>query len=99
MRRLLACKGNFARIFHAASLMVEASMLIDFTVNNFRSIRDAITLSSVAQARKSPQTLPPSRRNIKPDHKIAPTFSVEGRDIELLPVIGIFGANASGKSN
>lgn len=75
-------------------------MLIDFTVENYRSIKEPVTLTTVAQSRKSAATGKESkRRNIVPDHQIAPTFAVEGRNIELLPVIGIFGANASGKSN
>ncbi len=75
-------------------------MLIDFTVENYRSIKEPVTLTTVAQSRKSAAVGNESkRRNIIPDHQIAPTFTVEGRNIELLPVIGIFGANASGKSN
>jgi len=75
-------------------------MLIDFTVENYRSIKEPVTLTTVAQSRKSTATSKESkRRNIIPDNQIAPTFTVEGRNIELLPVIGIFGANASGKSN
>lgn len=75
-------------------------MLIDFTVENYRSIKEPVTLTTVAQSRKSAAVGKESkRRNIIPDNQIAPTFTVEGRNIELLPVIGIFGANASGKSN
>ena len=33
------------------------------------------------------------------DEKTAPAFAFAGRDFALLPVLGIFGANASGKSN
>ncbi len=75
-------------------------MLIDFTVENYRSIKEPVTLTTIAQSRKSAAIGKESkRRNIIPDNQIAPTFTVEGRNIELLPVIGIFGANASGKSN
>lgn len=75
-------------------------MLIDFTVENYRSIKEPVTLSAVAQSRNIGRSISgSSRRYVKPDIEIAPTFFVEGRDIELLPVIGIFGANASGKTN
>jgi uncharacterized protein len=75
-------------------------MLIDFTVENYRSIKGPVTLSAVAQGRKA-GTAPKrkGRPRIKPDHEIAPGYPVEGWDFELLPVLAIFGANASGKSN
>ncbi len=65
------------------------AMLIDFTVENFRSLKDAATLSAVAQTGRAAEA----------DEKTAPALAVAGRDFELLPVLGIFGANASGKSN
>ncbi len=76
-------------------------MLIDFTVENFRSIKEPITLSAIAHSSREVEGLESSatRRHIKADSSIAPTFPVEGRGLELLPVLGIFGANASGKSN
>ena len=64
-------------------------MLIDFTVENFRSIREPITLSAIAQTHKRNQS----------DNKITKPVSFPKRKLELLPVLGIFGANASGKSN
>lgn len=64
-------------------------MLIDFTVENFRSLKDAATLSAVAQTGRAAMA----------DEKTAPALTVAGRDFELLSVLGIFGANASGKSN
>jgi uncharacterized protein len=75
-------------------------MLIDFTVENYRSIKGPVTLSAVAQGRKA-GTAPKGkgRPRIKPDHEIAPGYPVEGWGFELLPVLAIFGANASGKSN
>jgi uncharacterized protein len=75
-------------------------MLIDFTVENYRSIKGPVTLSAVAQGRKA-GTAPKGkgRARIKPDHEIAPGYPVEGWGFELLPVLAIFGANASGKSN
>lgn len=75
-------------------------MLIDFTIENYRSIRSAVTLSLVAQAgRKKDVAEKPRQRVKKRDSEIAPSFEVEGRGIELLPTVSIFGANASGKSN
>jgi AAA15 family ATPase/GTPase len=75
-------------------------MLIDFTVENYRSIKGPVTLSAVAQGRKAGTALKgKGRARIKPDHEIAPGYPVEGWGFELLPVLAIFGANASGKSN
>ena len=75
-------------------------MLIDFTAENYRSIKEPVTLSAVAHGR--PALRPASgsgRRYVKPDDEIAPTSPLAGRNIELLPLLGIFGANASGKTN
>jgi AAA15 family ATPase/GTPase len=75
-------------------------MLIDFTVENYRSIKEPVTLSFVAQRGRSVKTANGAeRRNVKPDTQIAQVLSIEGRGIDLLPAVGIFGANASGKSN
>ncbi len=74
-------------------------MLIDFTVENFRSIKEPVTLSAVAQKTKTVPAGKNSTRYITPDDEIAPPVAVEGWNFELLPVLGIFGANASGKSN
>ncbi|MEH2465467.1 AAA family ATPase [Nostoc sp.] len=75
-------------------------MLVDFTVENYRSIKEPVTLSAVAQKQSDRQTSQNSKRKrVKSDHEIAPGYHVEGWDIELLPVLAIFGANASGKSN
>ncbi|MBD2318608.1 AAA family ATPase [Phormidium tenue] len=75
-------------------------MLLDFTVENFRSIKGAETLSAVAANKsKSKANNSESRRRVKSDDEIAQPFHVEGWDIDVLPVIAIFGANASGKSN
>ena len=76
-------------------------MLIDFTVENFRSLKDAATLSAVAQTGRVTEQgqYTEGRDYIKSDQEIAPAFPIAGRDFELLPVLGIFGANASGKSN
>ncbi len=60
-------------------------MLLEFRVENFRSLRDEQALSVVA-ARIGDESDPRLR-------------SVEGRKEKILPVVGIYGANASGKSN
>ena len=64
-------------------------MIIDFTVSNYRSIREAVTLSFVTQ----------KGRGKSPDEEVCAGYAVSGRDFKLLPVIGLYGANASGKSN
>lgn len=64
-------------------------MLIDFTVENFRSIKEPVTLSALAQTHKKNTS----------DDNITKPFSYPKRKLEILPVLGIFGANASGKSN
>ncbi len=75
-------------------------MFLDFTVENFRSIKGAETLSAVAASKsKAKPSNSESGRRIKSDDEIAQPFHVEGWDIDVLPVIAIFGANASGKSN
>jgi AAA15 family ATPase/GTPase len=75
-------------------------MLLDFTVENFRSIKGAETLSAVAASKsKGKPSNSESRRRVKSDDEIAQPFHIEGWDIDVLPVIAIFGANASGKSN
>nr|MCM0589919.1 ATP-binding protein [Gloeotrichia echinulata DEX184] len=75
-------------------------MLVDFTVENYRSIKEPVTLSAVAQKQSDRQTSQNSKRKrVKSNHEIAPGYHVEGWNIELLPVLAIFGANASGKSN
>jgi AAA15 family ATPase/GTPase len=75
-------------------------MLVDFTVENYRSIKEPVTLSAVAQKQSARKTSATSKRKgIKSNHEIAPGYHVEGWDMEILPVLAIFGANASGKSN
>lgn len=75
-------------------------MLVDFTVENYRSIKEPVTLSAVAQKQSTRKTSATSKRKgVKSDHEIAPGYHVEGWDMEILPVLAIFGANASGKSN
>ncbi len=60
-------------------------MLIDFTVCNFRSIKEAVTLSLLAT-------------NIR-EHSGNVALSKREKSIKLLKVGGVYGANASGKSN
>ncbi len=75
-------------------------MLLDFTVENFRSIKGRETLSAVSASKsKSKPSNSESRRRVKSNDEIAQPFHIEGWDIDVLPVIAIFGANASGKSN
>lgn len=76
-------------------------MLIDFTVENYRSVKEPVILSAIAQPSRGVGSSADNtnRRHIKPDSEIAPAYPVVGRGFELLPVLGIFGANASGKSN
>lgn len=60
-------------------------MLVDFTVRNFRSIKDEQTLSMVVS---------PGRNDSKDN-----IIELEGEKFNLLPSAFIYGANASGKSN
>ncbi len=75
------------------------AMLIDFTVENFRSFKAPVTLSMVEHRGAGATRQGKGRRTLKPDSEIAPASQVEGRNFALLPAVGIFGANASGKSN
>jgi uncharacterized protein len=72
--------------------------LLEFTVENYRSIKEPVTLSAVAQKSRK-KANEKKRDRFKSDEEICPGFPVEGWDIKLLPVMAIFGANASGKSN
>src|ERR1700722_4564448 len=74
-------------------------MLIDFTVENYRSINEPVTLSAVATPSRKVAVSEERRRHTKSDSEIAEPFEVTGRGFSVLPVLGIFGANASGKSN
>jgi uncharacterized protein len=74
-------------------------MLLEFTVENYRSIKEPVTLSAVAQKAPKRKSSAKTKRGVKSDAEICPGFPVEGWDMALLPVMAIFGANASGKSN
>lgn len=63
-------------------------MLIEFSVTNFKSIRDRQTLSLVA-----------SKSNELADTQPFDAPVSGGGDIKLLPSTAIYGANAAGKSN
>lgn len=66
---------------------VDASILLSFRAENVRSFRDGLELSLLATAlaeKGVPHSVP---------------WREDGRPIEVLPAAGIFGANASGKSN
>ena len=59
-------------------------MLIEFSVANYKSIKDKVTLSMVASSEKEhPENI----------------FEVKDKKIKLLKSVAIYGANASGKSN
>ncbi len=60
-------------------------MLIDFTVCNFRSIKEPLTLSLLATKIR--------------EHSGNVARSKREKSIKLLKVAGVYGANASGKSN
>jgi AAA15 family ATPase/GTPase len=60
-------------------------MLIEFSVSNFRSIKEEQTLSMIADS--------PTRKN---DNTFVP---IAGNKLRLLNSAAIYGANASGKSN
>ena len=60
-------------------------MLIEFSVSNFRSIKEEQTLSMIADSS--------TRKN---DNTFVP---IEGNKLRLLDSVAIYGANASGKSN
>ncbi len=64
-------------------------MIIEFSVKNFRSIRDLQTLSFVATPLKSPE------KYISVDESNV----IKNITPNLLRTVGIYGANASGKSN
>ena len=63
-------------------------MLIELSVANFRSFRDRVTLSLEAEPRLSERDKSVDERNV-----------AHTSDGDLLRVVGIYGANASGKSN
>ena len=64
-------------------------MIVEFSVKNFRSIKDLQTISFLATGLRSPQDF---------EHVDEGNIEMEG-DSRLLKTIGIYGANASGKSN
>lgn len=61
-------------------------MLLKFQVENFRSIRDEATIDLVADSRQQSKG-------------VLPGFYSEQGAFRVLPAIGLFGQNASGKSN
>jgi uncharacterized protein len=63
-------------------------MLMEFSVGNYRSFKDVVTLSMLAAPIDS------SVEGLDKNNKFAPL-----KDIELLKSAVIYGANASGKSN
>lgn len=65
------------------------SVLLAFRAENVRSFRDAVKLSLIATSLSASE--PWVRRSVR--------WREGGRQIDVLPAAGIFGANASGKSN
>jgi hypothetical protein len=65
------------------------SVLVAFRAENVRSFRDELELSLVATSLSASE--PWARRSVQ--------WREGGRPIDVLPAAGIFGANASGKSN
>ncbi|OWP28889.1 abortive infection protein [Prevotella nigrescens] len=63
-------------------------MIIEFSVKNYRSIRDLQTISFKATGLKSPTGNDIDADNI-----------VKSNGVSLLKTVGLYGANASGKSN
>ncbi len=63
-------------------------MIIEFSVKNYRSIRDLQTISFKATGLKSPAGSDIDADNI-----------VKSNGVSLLKTVGLYGANASGKSN
>jgi len=64
-------------------------MIVEFSVGNFRSIKELQTISFVKTGLKSPEEFSSVDKN----------NVVEKGGIQLLKTIGVYGANASGKSN
>ena len=63
-------------------------MIIEFSVKNYRSIKDLQTISFRATGLKSPAGSETDSNNI-----------VTSNGVSLLKTVGLYGANASGKSN
>lgn len=58
-------------------------MLVNFTVSNYKSIKDEVTLNLTAHKRSKKEG----------------TIQIEKYDISVLPLTALYGANGSGKSN
>lgn len=78
----------FVRIFRKKSILKAISMLIQFAVGNYRSIKDTETFSMLAAT------------IVSEDKTLDETNVFEVNDkLKLLKSAAIYGANASGKSN
>ena len=62
-------------------------MLVNFSVKNYKSFNEEVNLSMLAAALKESYALP------------AQAFTEVATDMKIVPVVAIYGANASGKSN
>ena len=65
------------------------TMLISFTVENFRSFKEEATLSLVAG----------NGKEMRDSHVFTPAFANGVKSIDLLPSAVVYGPNASGKTN
>ncbi|MGA8364253.1 MAG: ATP-binding protein [Solirubrobacteraceae bacterium] len=85
--------SQFAQLFCNNSVLMQdivahdASILLAFRAANVRSFRDEIELSMVATSMSEPRFV----------RQVA--WREGGRPIGVVPVVGVFGPNASGKSN
>src|SRR5262245_27576102 len=69
------------------SVASNASVLLTFRATNVRSFKDGLELSMLASALSEPAV----PRQVR--------WREGGKPVSVLPVAGIFGGNASGKSN
>jgi hypothetical protein len=83
-------------IFHAFRLGISI-MLLDYTVENYKSIKEPLTLSAIAATK--PRDYEKTNGRYAADDKVGTPIPVADRGFALVPVIGILGANASGKTN
>jgi AAA15 family ATPase/GTPase len=97
MTRVISGYDNaYYEIIHAFGLGISI-MLLDYTVENYKSIKEPVTLSAIAATK--PHDTEKAHGRYASDDKVGMPIPVADRGFALVPVIGILGANASGKSN
>jgi hypothetical protein len=74
-------------------------VLLEFRVSNFRSIWQEVTLSAVAVSRTARPRVHRDFRRYRTDAEIGAPILLPERGIPVVPVLGVFGANESGKTN